>query len=57
MEGNGEKVEIILKVLALFDEEDIPYIHSSKIDDSMKEDIKNKVKVKTLGGRHDGQRK
>ena len=49
--------ETSLKVLALFDEEDIYYIHSDKLDKSIKQDIIDKPKVKVKGGKNDRPRK
>ena len=48
--------ETVEKVLALFDEEDIPYIHSDKMNDSEKKEVIGKIKVKTLGGKNDRPR-
>jgi len=54
MNDQREKVE---KVLALFDDEDIPYIHSNKLDSKVKQEVLNKPKVKIRGGYVDRQRK
>ena len=54
MKDSREKVE---KVLALFDEEDIYYIHIKEIGDTLEEDIIDKPKVKVKGDEHDGPRK
>ena len=54
MKDQREKVE---KVLALFDEEDIPYIHSDKLDSKVKQEVLDKSKVKIRGGYSDRSRK
>ena len=46
--------ETVLKVLALFDEEDIYYIHVKEIDDTFEEEIIDKPKVKVKGDKYDG---
>lgn len=52
--------EIIKQVLALFDEEDIPYINFEylyKNNIIKNKPYKSKVKVKKLGGKNDRPRK
>ena len=49
--------ETILKILALFDEEDIQYIHSDKLDESIKQEYVEKQKVKVKNINNDGHRK
>ena len=49
--------ETILKVLALFDDEDIQYIHSDKLDESIKQEYIEKQKVKVKSRNKDEQGK
>ncbi len=51
------KRETVEKVLALFDEEDIIYIHSDKLDGKLKQETLDKPKVKIRGGYCDRPRK
>ncbi len=51
------KRDQVEKVLALFDDEDIFYIHSKKLDTEIKNNILKKPIVKVRGGKDDGQRK
>jgi len=51
------KRETVEKVLALFDEEDIYYIHSDKLDANIKQEVVDKPKVKNRGGMNDRSRK
>ena len=51
------KRETVEKVLALFDDEDIVYIHSDKLDTDIKQEVVDKPKVKIRGGIYDRPRK
>ena len=49
--------ETVLKVLALFDDEDIYYIHLKEINDDINLDLKDKPKVKVKENKDDRCRK
>lgn len=49
--------ETVLKVLALFDDEDIYYIHSEKLDNINKDKEEDKPKVKVKDDKNDRFRK
>ena len=51
------KRETVEKVLALFDDEDIYYIHSDKIPVDVKQEVIEKPKIKTRGEKNDRSRK
>ena len=54
MKIDGDKV---LKVLALFDDEDICYIHSDNLDNEVKNKVVDKPKIKVKENKNDRCRK